>query len=249
VELSRDIYYSPEMPPEDVEAQVRIALAQLGILPPQPAREWLSKYLEGFRVRIGDAVRPAERRQARAAVRWIGAEHLLEHWSFPEDWRGFRKYVGECVRLALREYLGKPNSQLAVELEAADERPHAPAQAEDTLVEKIFRHEREVARESKFVAEDKISVIRTAEILGLSVSYLHRLIRQRAIRTMPGRPRTISREELERLFELRGARLRCRQLAEKLEKSGKTREAARKAAYRKYGRGPRVGPSRPDRSA
>lgn len=78
--LSRNIYWTPLMPPDDLKAQLIIALVQLRVLPLNcKASSWLEIYLKRFRIgsRWGHKPSPSELKTIRQSV----VRHLLCHFS------------------------------------------------------------------------------------------------------------------------------------------------------------------------
>jgi hypothetical protein len=238
VELSRDIYWDPEVPREDLEAQVIIALGQLGLLPEQTSLEWLNRYLLQFRVDLGHGVTSMrERENARAVIRWQTAAHVLGRWSFPEDWRAFRKYVRNRIRFETREYV-KDAQSIGSDIDSANDLSFISENARDTLAEKLSRHCSSPTSGRSLGTRGAVSVIEAAELLGLTKAYLYRLVHQGGIKVLAGKTLSIGHDELRRLVKIRGGQLERREEEKTLKESGKTESAARKAVYRKYGRGP-----------
>ena len=110
IEFSRDIYFSPEMPSDDLRAQLIIALVQLRVL--SEASEisaWLEKYLRRFRMP------PCNDRRS---VRNIVAARLLMNWSYPEDFRAFRKYIKRIIWAVIKQEAPRFETELRPSVEA-----------------------------------------------------------------------------------------------------------------------------------
>ncbi len=89
--LGRDIYWSPSMPLEDPEIQLIIAMIQLRILPQDnPLGKRLYEYVAKFSV-------PTRNRVPRTECVHDCVVRILRNWSFPEDWRAWRKYISETL--------------------------------------------------------------------------------------------------------------------------------------------------------
>ena len=183
--LSREIYWTPAIPAEDLRAQVVLALAQLGCIPPIPTgRNLLVHYINHkFRIPIR-GLTSSERKQAREAISFWSADEVLNHWSFPEDCRAFRKYVKTRVRLARREYLRggdsalKSNECQGLEL-TDDECGEKEEPSWDARVDGSEPWQSSLSRPEPIRREmaEEMPIADAADHLQRSPSYLYKLIR------------------------------------------------------------------------
>jgi excisionase family DNA binding protein len=188
IELSREIYWTEEIPAEDLTAQVLLALLQLSCISPTPlARERLQAYVrDTFRIPVPKAVPGAERYQAREAIAFLATDSVLNHWSFPEDSRAFRKYVKIKVRFASREYFGSyDRSEQCARLAGSnlddarlDDVPSWDARKEQA---RVWQSSLSGLAPQPSTLKDEMTVDESALYLNRSKGYVYRLIRQQRI--------------------------------------------------------------------
>jgi hypothetical protein len=90
VGFAREIYWHPSTLEIDLRVQLVIALIQLDLLRDSALDTELQLYVETFRHGISKD------------IAYAVATDVLEKWSFPEDYRAFRRYVSKQLNLALR---------------------------------------------------------------------------------------------------------------------------------------------------
>ena len=253
IHLGREIYWTPEISLADLGAQVVVALVQLLCLPPIPmGRDLLTNYIAtNFKIRVHNLPQ-RERKPAREAIAVLASAKVLNHWSFPEDCKAFRKYIKARVRLARREYLGSfdldrdphdsPGScdKNSDEMDQSSWDPRRPDSA-------TWQSTLSVAIAPAAILEDEMTIASAADHLSRTTSYIYRLIREGRVRPTRKTGRTIrlARQDVARVKHALEQRLEWKKHRKKMELSGKTISAARKAAYRSLGPAPRIWPESP----
>jgi len=247
--LSREIYWTPDIPAEDLKAQVVVALAQLDCISPVPTGLDLLRYYvdQKFRIPIS-GLSPSERKQAREAISFLAANGVLNHWSFPEDCRAFRKYVKARVRVASREYLsggdfGLKSSQHHGRDLSDDDHEEKTEPSWDARVDDGESGQSSLSRAVPLRREiaEEMPIADAADYSYRSTSYFYKLIREgRLPKIVKKGALVLHGKDVERVRDALAQRKSRRQLREKLELSGRTASAARKAAYRAFGPIPRI---------
>jgi hypothetical protein len=225
MELSRVIYWSQEVRAEDIGAQILIFLVQLRVGSDETFFRALAKYVRSFR------------RYVSPDTALDVATELVQHWSFPEDFRAFRKYVSRRLLLARRQLQVLPAEELLIreaelhsnlgEVESAFERFDEEENLEDSG--------RSNAPPTLPTA-DWMTVQDATSVLGLSASYLYKLIKSGALKkdVRDGEVK-IQKEDIYRLLDRVKAKRARQEQQRELEESGAEYEAARKKIYRKHG--------------
>lgn len=235
--LAREIYVGPKMPAVDLEAQLIIAVLQLGCAPRSGAlSEWLVSYVRRYKFRIGKEIPARARKHIKDSVAYLVANALLERWSFPEDYRAFRQFVhrGIARELAAERSLlaGYDDAELPIRYD--EDEPTAGAGSSGI--------KRSSLTGTHGVGHDcsDLSVAQVAEHLNVSESYVYRLVRLgRIVKQKTGVIR-IAGQDLETIRDTYVKRSSLREKRKELEAAGKQPSAARKAVLRKYGRAPRI---------
>jgi excisionase family DNA binding protein len=247
IHLAREIYWTPDISPADLGAQVVVALVQLGCVPPIPVGNGLlaSYIATNFKIRV-DNLAQAERKLAREAIAVLASGEVLNHWSFPEDCKAFRMYIKARVRLARREYLDSfdlerdsldgPGSsgEDSHEMNEPSWDPRRPDSA-------TWRSTLSAAIAPAAILEDEMTIASAADYLSRTKSYVYRLIREGRIRSTgkKGAGR-LSGQDVARVSQTLERRIAWKKRRKELERSGKTEPAARKAVYRSLGPAPRI---------
>jgi excisionase family DNA binding protein len=247
IHLAREIYWTPDISQADLGAQVVVALVQLGCLPPIPMGcNLLANYIAtNFKIRV-DNLPHAERKLMREAIAVLASAEVLNHWSFPEDCRAFRKYIKARVRLARREYLDPSDldrdphddaGSLVEDRDEADEPSWDPRRPDSAIWHSALS--RSIA--PRAILREEMTIASAADYLSRTKSYVYRLIREGRIRTTgeKGAAR-LSERDVARVSQTLERRIAWKKRRNELERSGKTESAARKAAYRSLGPAPRI---------
>jgi excisionase family DNA binding protein len=257
LDVSRDIYWTTEVPPQDLKAQILLALIQLGCVPLKSGelRNFLASYVcETYRIPIPVERCPSsERAQARRAIAILSASNMITNWAFPEDYRAFRSYIPEVVRRVLKEYLGLGPQETrwrhGEDCDRDEERlaglQWVPSEDDTTLDEEgrsawnsFLSFVRPAARGD---LKSEVTVREAAEALNLPPTYIHRLIRQGRLHPIPGgNSIRLSESEMDRVRAVLVRRDELRAKRRDLQKKGLTREAARKDVYRRFGGVPKI---------
>ncbi len=247
IHLAREIYWTPDISPIDLGVQVVVALVQLCCLPPIPmGRDLLASYIAtNFKIRV-DNLPQAERKPARETIAVLASDEVLNHWSFPEDCKAFRKYIKVRVRLARREYLGsfdldrdsRDGSGSCDEDSDETDEPSWDPRCPDSAT---WQSTLSAAIAPAAILGDEMTIASAADYLLRTKSYVYRLIREGRIRSIgkKGAGR-LSGQDVTRVKQALERRLEWKKHRKKLELSGKTESAARKAAYRSLGPAPRI---------
>ncbi len=205
VRLAETVWIAPKVPREDLLPQLCLFVVRHNLLREPGASEVaesLRRYLRG-----------RSRDEDNLSALWL---RLVRNWQWPEDWRGWRKYLGTARRNARR---GLPADRfVSADYLSEDDRtsiiPGVPAW------------------------HPRLSIEEAAERLGKDPSYLYRMIRQGSIRPEHGHDRALlSRAQVEELQERFGREEGKRQLVAALRKRGFSHDAARKRVYRLLHRG------------
>lgn len=259
VELSRDIYWTSEMPPDDLKAQLIIALVQLRTLPQDSnVVSWLYKYTQGQRFRIPIIFSHEPDREESVSIRQITVSRLLSLWSGPEDFRAFRKYIRKTISHVTREELQRfrplpklgesqdweeqnRGSDFAHE-EDAESNPVEPSkELYKEELQDSWHKSKHTSHPHQRAPEESFTVPDAAFALKVSSGYIYRQIRCGTLRAAEVRGvARIPRDEFGRLRDMLDRRRRLRAEKINLEESGKSAEAARKAVYRKFGAVPPI---------
>jgi len=198
-----------------------------------PARDLLAEYVrDTFRFPVSNTVPETERQQGKEAVALIAADSILNHWSFPEDCHAFRRYVKNKVRIASRGYYGTldPSSCGRARYENRGE-----------TIEPSWDTGQPRTIPLRAETPEEMTVADAADHLQRSPSYVHRLIREGRIPTLfKNGQRRLQRQDIEHVSDALARRNSWLQERRKLELSGRTASAARKAAYRALGPIPRI---------
>jgi hypothetical protein len=223
-QLSRIIYWNQQVPAKDIRAQILIALVQLELVSDARFSRDLAKYVQSVRKGVS------------RDIAWDVASELVQHWSFPEDFRAFRKYLSTRLRLALRKFhvlqaeesliqpedLHREIRNAEFEFEAADEKENL-----------------EYSRKSNapfLRIADWIAVDDAVSLLGISPSYIYKLIKRGAIKkdVSSGKIK-IPKNEVENISKKITTKLLRRQLQSESIEAGVKSETVRKRIYREFG--------------
>jgi len=232
MELSRVIYWSQEVRSEDIKAQILIFLVQLKLVSDETFFLELVKYVRSFRKEVS--------RDIALDV----ASELAQHWSFPEDFRAFRKYVSKRLLLAERQLQVLPVEGLQIR----EEELHSKIGDAESEFE-FFDEEENLEDSGKSSAAptlptaDWMTVQDIASILGVSASYGYKLIKRGALRhdVRDGKLK-VPREDIDSISKKFIAKKSKQELQRELVGAGAKPETARKRIYRKFR--PLSGPNR-----
>jgi hypothetical protein len=245
IHLSRDVYWAPEVPEQDLKAQIVLSLLALGCLRWESfVRDWMAEYIAtSFRIRVSNHLSRPDRQQARAAIVQFAVSRL-QHWCFPEHYRAFRMYIGRIILASKRDYFGPQERQTQgyEPLEAGDDEERTRV-AEPSWDPKEGAVPWQSALSATPCAEMKaeMSVPAAAAFLERSESYVYRLIRQQRLSRVQGSELIrLHRAEAERAREVLMRRAELRIAREELQESGRTADAARKSVYRVKGAAQRI---------
>ena len=228
VELSRIIYWNEEALLEDIRAQIVIAVVQLKLVPTETAVYELVKYIRSFRKWISHD------------TAWDVASELYQYWSFPEDFRAFRKYVSIRLRVARgRQVLEAKEIPIRVEDLARRIRDA------ETSIELDDDGEMKVPRESAppvlIPTAEWMTVEDAARSLDLSPSYVYKIIKRRGLEAQVSDGRVgIRKEDIDHILGQRAEKILRQQMQENLVAGGVKYAAARKRVYRERGSLPRL---------
>jgi excisionase family DNA binding protein len=223
-QLSRIIYWNQQVPVKDIRAQILIALIQLKLVSDARFSRDLAKYVQSIRKGVS------------RDIAWDVTGELLQHWSFPEDFRAFRKYVSTRLRLALRKILVL---QAEESLIRAEDLHREIRNAESEFEPDDEKGNLEYSRKSNapfLRIADWMTVDDAAFLLGISSSYIFKLIRRGALnKDLRGRRVKIRKEDIEDISKKLTAKKSRQEHQSKLIAAGIKYETARKRIYRKLG--------------
>jgi len=246
IHLTREVYWAVNVPAEDLKAQITVALVQLDCIQHQAAQVWIAGYLQQtFRFSLRNTSKP-ERASAREGIAYLSAESLINAWHFPEDYRAFRLYVKATIRCASRMYLGPADrvpcssNGLTFEFEDGDKGTIEPSRDGRDNHSNTWQSSLGFAG---VVCElkEKMSVADAAEYVHRSEGYIYRLLREGRIRNVGvGERLELAGDDVDHINKILIRRQRLRTVRHELEANGRTKDAARKATYRQFGRAPQV---------
>ena len=188
MERSRDIYWHVNVPIGDLKAQVVVALLQLGLVQRNSDLwNWLVGYIEGaFRFRV-QVTSQFDRSRIRKEVALIVTAHVVDHWSFPEDYRAFRKYVAHAIRLGLGAYaetrysaIASPDMSTKIAMDVSSKNQMDVGDAallSDCSPGDVYRWLQE-RRLQAISTKSEMDVGDAALFLGCSRGYVYRLLRK-----------------------------------------------------------------------
>jgi hypothetical protein len=230
VGLSRVIYWSEMLPREDVRAQILIALVQLELVSDGTVVHELFKYVRSFR------------RDVSSDAAWDVASELLQYWSYPEDYRAFRKYVSIRLQLRLRQFQVLPAKEAPIRMEELYQQTRdAESRFESNDKQGDLDDSGKSTTSPWLRITDRISVQDTALILGISPSYVYKLIKRMALRkTACDRKVEIRKEDIHHISERLAAKKVRQQRQRELIDAGAKYGTARKRIYRRFGPLPHV---------
>ncbi len=180
---TRMIYWSPQAPPDDLKAQILVALLQLRVLPQDSSLAgWLPKYLKRNFWIMG--------KDSKAVANSAGS-HILMYWGQPEDFRGWRKYV--------RTILAKEARQVGFSRNLEADKVRDPGEEEKRQLGRLRRRITE--------PRDRYSVAHVSATLGVSRQAVYQLIASQKILTLEDRPTRIAADEVKRLLAVRNMKL------------------------------------------
>ena len=229
------IYVAPEMPVEDLRAQIGVALLQGGVLqePGQSdASEALAQYLQGFSVRLPrDVTKMASHgiQQVADSVRGEVLRAIWQNWRNPEDWRAWRRYVTQHLNQTAAHILRTAGYGTMSESEDAGDYKATRPEDEGEEIRQPHRSR------NPFDGGDRLSVGETADRLGMSRQRVYELIRHGKLKADPHKNVPIT--EVDGWERGRADRRRNRARIKELEQEGQSYDAARKRAYRSKRRG------------
>jgi hypothetical protein len=229
LQISRDLYWTPTVPCDDIRAQIIIAMTQFRMVGNEPLQWLTTEYLCRFRIRTPLGF---ESNRFRKDCRETVAADLIRFWTFPESYRAFRKYVFAKIkrfvsseRLTVNVNAGHDMNSWSYETGSKPEFEKKLGHIPPTISEAV-PHIPSRGAENRVVRDAAIE-------LKCSERYVYRLIHLHSLNVHDDHSRMVlPTSEFEKLRQILEERRLRRAEVMMLRRRGKSYAAARKSIYR-----------------
>jgi AraC-like DNA-binding protein len=192
--------------------------------------EWIiTVYLQKFGIRT---LKGFESKKFRQDCRSIVAADLIRLWSFPEDFRAFRKYVSTRIRRFVLDERSTLNVNADREMDSSSYKPGRKLEFENNLGS-IPSTISEDAAQALSPGEENRPIRDAAIDLECSERYVYRLIHLHSLGVHDDHGRMVMpTNEFEKLRQILEERRQRRAEVMLQRRRGKSHDAARKSVYR-----------------